>query len=198
MQTEVQPHSHGLQSVQERAMRKYDGGKTPVGTDGCCLEYCNSGQRLLSRFILMFRATGGAAAVEFGLAVPLLLGLLVPIADLGMAFSQRIQVQQSAQAGAQYAAFHPWNSNSPTEIANAAKSASALSGIATSPSPFQVCGCPTGNTVLSANCGSTCANSETAGYYVVVTTELPYTPMLPYSVLGDSVTLTAQSTVRIR
>jgi len=179
-------------------MRDYDGGKAPAGNDRCSLEYGNPGQRLLGRFFLPFRARGGAVAVEFGLAVPLLIGLLVPIADLGMAFSQSIQVQQSAQAGAQYATFHPWNSNSPTDIANAAKSASSLSGITASPSPFQVCGCPTGNTVLSANCATTCANSETAGYYVVVTTELPYTPMLPYSVLGDSVTLTAQSTVRIR
>jgi Flp pilus assembly protein TadG len=179
-------------------MRQYNGGVIPARTEGRCLEYRHPGERLLSRFIFLFRGSEGTAAVEFGLAAPLLLGLLVPIVDLGMACSQRIQVQQSAQAGAQYAAFHPWNTNSPSEIANAARSASTLSGITTTPSPFQVCGCPTGSTVSSANCGSTCANSETAGYYVVVTTELPYTPMLPYSVLGNSVTLTAQSTVRIR
>src|SRR5579862_9367009 len=44
------------------------------------------------------RATGGTAAVEFALAAPLLLGPLVPAADLGIAFSQNIEVQQAAQA----------------------------------------------------------------------------------------------------
>jgi Flp pilus assembly protein TadG len=45
--------------------------------------------------------------VEFALAAPLLVGLLVPMADFGIAFSDQIQVQQAAAAGAQYAAFHP-------------------------------------------------------------------------------------------
>jgi hypothetical protein len=61
-----------------------------------------------------------------------------------------------------------------------------------------MCGCPNGSAVTMASCSSTCSNGEIAGYYVVVNAQLPYTPKLPYSALGDSVTLTAQSTVRIR
>jgi len=150
------------------------------------------------RLLGFARADAGNAAVEFALAAPILLGLLVPVADLGIAFSQDIQVQQAAQAGAQYAASHPWNTNSPTQITNAVIAASTLPAIAASPAPSQVCGCPTGSAITVASCGSTCSNGSITGYYVVVNAQVPYTSALPYSLLGQSVTLTAQSTVRIR
>jgi Flp pilus assembly protein TadG len=144
------------------------------------------------------RSTAGTAAVEFALAAPVLLGLLVPVADLGVAYSRQIQVQQAAQAGAQYATFHPWNSSSVTAISNAVKTASNLAGISAAPAPQEFCGCPTGNSVSAVACSSTCPDGQTAGYYVVVSAQLTYAPQLPYSVLGDPVTLRAQSTVRVR
>jgi Flp pilus assembly protein TadG len=140
----------------------------------------------------------GTAAVEFALAAPVLAGLLVPVADLGIAYSRQIQVQQAAQAGAQYATFHPWNSSSTTAIADAVTAASTLPGISASPAPREFCGCPTGTAVSSVACGTTCPDGQTAGYYVVVSATMSYTPQLPYSVLGDPVTLKAQSTTRVR
>jgi Flp pilus assembly protein TadG len=146
----------------------------------------------------LLRTEAGTSAVEFALAAPMLLGLLVPIGDLGMAYSQQIQVQQAAQAGAQYAAFHPWNSHSVTAISNAVTSAGTLAGITASPAPSQACGCPNGSAITSATCNSACPNGEAAGYYVVVGAQLRYTPRLPYSVLGNSTILSARSTVRIQ
>ena len=143
-------------------------------------------------------AKSGTSAVEFAVAAPVLMGLLVPVADLGIAFAQQQQVQQAVQAGAQYASFHPWHTNSPTQIADAVRAASAHSGISVNPAPYQVCGCPTGSAVTSATCGSTCSNGQTAGYYVVVTAEASYAPVLPDLALPDQATLTGQSTVRIR
>ena len=64
-------------------------------------------RRWARRLAALVRSDGGTSAVEFALAAPVLLGLLVPMADLGMAFSQQIKVQQAAVAGAQYAALHP-------------------------------------------------------------------------------------------
>ena len=149
------------------------------------------------RLAALVWGAGGTSAVEFALAAPVLIGLLVPMADLGMAFSQQIKVQQAAAAGAQYAALHPWNSTSATAIANAVTAATSLA-VTASPAPSQSCGCASSSAVTSATCGSTCPNGQTAGYYVIVNAQSPYTPQLPYSVLGSSVTLTAQSTVRIR
>ena len=146
----------------------------------------------------LLSARDGASVVEFAVSAPLLLGLLVPVVDLGMALAQRQQVQQAVQAGAQYASFHPWHSNAPNEIADAVRAAGSMTGLTVTPAPYQVCGCPNGNAVTMATCGTTCANGLTAGYYVVVGAQVPYTPVLPYSALPSQVTLTGQSTVRIR
>ncbi len=144
------------------------------------------------------RAKGGTAALEFALATPLLVALLVPVADLGLAYSEQIRVQQAAQAGAQYAIFHPWSSTSAAAISNAVLAASALSTITASPAPSQTCGCPGGSAITTTSCGSICSDGQSAGYYVTVNARAPYTSAMPYSVLGNSVMLTAQSTVRIR
>ena len=107
-------------------------------------------------------ASAGTTAVEFALAAPLLLGLLMPVADLGLAYSQQIQVQQAAQAGAQYASLRPWNSNSTTAITSAVTSATRLSALTAWPAPIQICGCPDGSKIAVATCDSLCANTESA------------------------------------
>jgi Flp pilus assembly protein TadG len=152
-------------------------------------------RRSVRRLAFLVRAERGNAAIEFALATPILLGLLVPVADLGIAFTQQIQVQQAAQAGAQYALLHGWNSSS---ISSAVTAATNLPGVSAAPAPTQSCGCPTGTTIAAAACASACANGETAGTYVFVNAQSAYNPVLPYSVLGSGVTLTAQATVRIQ
>jgi Flp pilus assembly protein TadG len=154
-------------------------------------------RRSVRRLVRLARAERGNAAIEFALATPILLGLLVPVADLGIAFSQQIQVQQAAQAGAQYALLHGYNSSA---ISNAVTAATKLPAVSvTSGYPKQSCGCPTGTTIdLTAACASTCANGETAGSYVIVNAQSAYNPVLPYSVLGSRTTLTAQATVRVQ
>jgi Flp pilus assembly protein TadG len=96
-----------------------------------------------SRLVALVCGESGTSAVEFALAAPVVIGLLVPVADLGMAFSQQIKVQQSAAAGAQYALFHAWNSSSAATIANVVTGASTLTSVTASPAPSQFCGCPT-------------------------------------------------------
>src|ERR1051325_9620439 len=99
---------------------------TPIESE----EACKLPDRMTAALSALTRNRRGTSAVEFALAAPILMGLLIPIADLGIAFSVQAQVEQAAQAGAQYAAGHPWNSNSPTQITNAVTAASNLSGIA--------------------------------------------------------------------
>src|SRR5216684_8013965 len=144
-------------------------------------------RRSVRRLAFLVRAERGNAAVEFALATPILLGMLVPVADLGLAFSQQIQVQQAAQAGAQYALLHGWNS---TAITSAVTAATTLASVSAAPAPSQTCGCPTGTAITTATCGAACANGETAGTYVFVNAQSAYTPVLPYSMLG-AVTLSA-------
>lgn len=48
------------------------------------------------------RADGGVAAIEFAIMGAVLCLLLVVIADLGLGFYSYMEVQNSAQAGAEY------------------------------------------------------------------------------------------------
>jgi Flp pilus assembly protein TadG len=135
------------------------------------------------------------AAVEFAVGATLLTALLIPLVDLGMGFYQKMQVQDAAQAGAQYALAHGWNS---TAIENAVTSASTLASINASPAPARSCGCPQGTSVTSSTCGGTCAGGQSVGTYVTVGAQAVYTPLIPYPVIGQSLTLTAQAVVRIQ
>lgn len=145
------------------------------------------------------RAEDGVSAVEFALATPVLLGLLVPVVDLGLAFSEQMKVQQAAQAGAQYAAVHGFDS---TSISSAVTGGTTIS-VSASPAPSQLCGCISGSTVTlsgSPPCTTACANGLTPGTYVTVSAQASYSPITPYSTYLNALptTLTAQSVVRVQ
>src|SRR5215471_5477290 len=127
---------------------------------------CVTGLRALNcarrRLAALLGARDGNAALEFSIAAPVLAAVFVPLIDIGMAVYQQMQVQDAAQAGAQYAMAHGWNSSS---IQSAVTNATALS-VSASPAPSKSCGCPDSSSVSSASCGSTCPDGQTAGTYV--------------------------------
>jgi Flp pilus assembly protein TadG len=171
------------------------GGRYPTRIERHVLSILTIIERWTRGSLSLMRAERGNAAIEFALATPILIGLLVPVADLGMAFSQQIKVQQAAQAGAQYALLHGYDKS---KISNAVTAATTLTSVSAAPAPTTSYGCPTGTRIAPAAIGSTCADGETAGSYVFVSAQSAYTPTLPYSVLGSGVTLTAQAAVRVQ
>ncbi len=150
-------------------------------------------ERAYRRLAALLDADDGSAVMEFSIAAPVLAIIFVPLIDVGMAVYQQMQVQDAAQAGAQYAMRHGWNSSA---IQSAVTSATALSVNAT-PAPSKSCGCPDSSSVSAATCGSTCSDGQTAGTYVTVGAQVTYTPLLPYPTMGNSITLSAQTTARI-
>jgi Flp pilus assembly protein TadG len=143
------------------------------------------------------------SAVEFGLAAPVFLAALSPVIDLGLAFSEQIRVNQAVEAGAQYASMNPWSSNSQSTIQSAVTSATTLPVTATVGN--ETCGCPNStNTGIAGGygtpptCTGTCPDNSIPGYYVTISGQLTYTSVMPYSILGTSVTLASQATVRIQ
>jgi len=168
-------------------------GLSRAGAIGCLIASASS--PLLRLFACVRRRKDGAAAVEFAVALPLLAGILLPMLDIGMATYQEMQVIDAAQAGADYALEHGWNS---TAIQSAVTNATNLAGVSASPSPSNFCGCPSGSAVASATCGSTCASGLVAGSYVTVGAQVTFTPLVPYSGFGSSVVLHGTSTVRIQ
>jgi Flp pilus assembly protein TadG len=144
------------------------------------------------------KAEGGAAAIEFAIMGAALCLLVVGIGDLGLGFYSYMQVQNSAQVGAEYAAVHGFNASS---ISTAVTNATSTTGITASPAPTKFCGCPNGTAVITpATCGTVCGapNSMTAGTYVTASATRDYTTLISYPGFAATYHQTATSTVRIQ
>jgi Flp pilus assembly protein TadG len=149
----------------------------------------------LRRFFGLSRDTRGSAGVEFAIIGPAFALMLVGTADFSLGVYHKMQVQNAAQAGAQYAAVNGFNASS---ISSAVLAATSYSGIASSPAPIQFCGCPSATGVTSATCGSACAGGSTAGTYVTASAQATYTTILAYPGIPSSFIFTGQSTVKIQ
>jgi Flp pilus assembly protein TadG len=141
------------------------------------------------------RANSGIAAIEFAILGAVLCLIVVAVGDLGMGFYSYMQVQTSAQVGAQYAALHGFDS---TAISNAVTSATSVTGVTASPAPQQFCGCVSGATVTTVTCGNVCADGMTAGTYVSASAVRDYATLISYPGFPASYHQTATSTVRIK
>lgn len=141
------------------------------------------------------QAKGGAAAIEFAITGGVLALLVVACADISLGFYSYMQVQNSAQAGAQYAAVHGFNSSS---IATAVTNATSTPGISASPAPAQFCGCPSGAAVSAVTCDTTCADGMKAGTYVNASAVRDYSTLISYPMFPASYHQTSTSTVRIQ
>ena len=149
----------------------------------------------------------GMSAVELGLAAPVFLAALSPLIDLGLAFSQQIRVNQAVDAGAQYASANQYNTNTWSTNVQSAMTNSTTLAINTNVGA-ETCGCPNGtNTAIvthdtvstcgPSNGGTNCSDGSTPGYYVTITGSITYTSVMPYSILGSTVTLSSQAILRV-
>jgi Flp pilus assembly protein TadG len=152
-------------------------------------------RHLLRRIVFAVgRDIDGVAATEFAFIAPVLMVMLLCTIDLGTGIYRKMQVQNAAQAGAEYAIVHGFSSS----ISNAVTSATSFSSIAATPAPSEFCGCPSSTTVTSASCSSTCSDGTMAGTYVTVSAQGTYSTIFSYPTLPSSFQFSAQSTVRIQ
>jgi Flp pilus assembly protein TadG len=151
---------------------------------------------------LMVGADGlsGAALVEFAVLAPIMVALAVYTIDFGLLALNKMEVQNAAQAGAQYTIGQ--TSYDSAKIASAVTNATRFTAI--SPSSSEFCGCPSATTGV-AFCAATCSACTACaagvqGHYVTVTATptTAYTPLAPFGVMSGTFNLTAKSTVRIR
>jgi Flp pilus assembly protein TadG len=137
----------------------------------------------------------GVAAVEFAFLAPLLVVMIIAMFDLASGVFRKMQVEAAAQAGAQYAIAHGFNSSA---ITNAVTNATNFSSIAASPAPIEYSGCPTNTGVQSIVCNLTCSDGSTPGTYVSVSSLYTYITMFPYPMIPNQFVLASQATVRIQ
>lgn len=157
---------------------------------------CWPSRRLSGRFFLRARNdTNGVAAIEFAIVIPLLMLMVVAAIDLGMGFYRKMQVEEAAQAGAEWAVKNGFDAGT---ISNAVSSATSGPGISVSPAPVQFCGCATGSSISTATCGSTCSGGVLAGTYTTVSAQMTYTTMVNYGFFPSTYNFSSQSTVRLQ
>ncbi len=148
--------------------------------------------RLLRNF---FQRDQGVAAIEFAIIGGVFSMVLVVSGDLGLAYYSNMQVQTSAQVGAEYAAIHGFNAPA---ISNAVVNATSTAGINASPDPIQFFGCPSAGGIAAAASGSTCPDGTMAATYVRASASRSYTTLIPYPGVPATYAQTATSTVRIK
>jgi Flp pilus assembly protein TadG len=139
-------------------------------------------------------ARAGTAAIEFGLSIPLLVMVLMGVTELGYSMYEAMQVNDSVEAGAQYAARNGFDASG---IAAAVVNATGTQGITATPAPVQFCGCPSVTGIAETACSATCSGGSPSGQYVRISAKLTHQTILPYPALGLPSTLTAQSVLRL-
>jgi Flp pilus assembly protein TadG len=139
--------------------------------------------------------TSGAVAVEFGFMVPVFALMVVSVIDIGTGIHRKMQVEDAAQAGVQYAIAHGFDMSA---ISNAVTSATNSSAVTASPPPVTFCGCATGSGISTVGCGTTCPGGASAATYTTVSAQATYTTILNYQVMPETYTFSNQATARLQ
>lgn len=158
--------------------------------------------------------TDGAVLVEFTLFATLLVVAAIYTTNFGYLFYYQIEIQDAAQAGAQfaiaqygtpqgYSSYPPScvSSSSACPILVAVKNAMPLTGASNvTPAVTLFCGCPsnTGVVTTAITCHSSCSDGSVVGTYVTVSVHANYNSFIPYGLVVQNYTFTATSTVRIQ
>ena len=137
------------------------------------------------------RAARGQSFVEFAIVAPVLILLLLAVADFGRVFYVAIALNNAARAGTQYGIQSPANAADVTGMQTAAQNdASNISGVTATASEY--CKCPDGSTQA---CNSTPACNDMR-VYVEVDTAGVFQTMLSYPGIPASISLRGKSVVR--
>ncbi len=126
---------------------------------------------------------------------PILLVMLMCVADLAFAINARMKVRSAAQAGAQHAILRGYSAD---DIARVVTATTSLQGVSASPAPRQFCACASVSGLAEVSCGATCSTQKPAGTYVSVSATAVSRPVLDYPLLPEQFNFTEQATVRIR
>jgi Flp pilus assembly protein TadG len=153
----------------------------------------------------------GAALVEFTIFAPMLAIMSIYTMDFGLVFYKKLELQNAAQAGVQWAiANRVYNGSS---IITAAQNATKLPAGDFSVTPSQFCGCSEdsgGNPKVTQLSGGSCTASSTCtngvpGTYVSVSATFTAAAgfhgnnnLIKYGLVPSSYSLTAKSTARIQ
>jgi Flp pilus assembly protein TadG len=146
-------------------------------------------QQLIARIV---RCRRGAAALEFGLALPFLLTLFAGLFDFGSSVMNAMALEAAARVGAQYALTQPTDT---AGIAAAVSAGTHLDASTLTISSSSWCECPDGTTV---DCTSgTCGTNVVLLRFVTVQVTQPFTSLLPYPAFIRPTQLSGAAVMRV-
>lgn len=140
-----------------------------------------------------------SSALEFALTLPLLLAITGGLVDIGLLWHARGEVALAINAGAESAQV-AGASATPTTVQAAMSAATALTGmtvVATGPTAYCVTTSGSAVSLTAKTFGTACGDGTTASYYMLLTANYTYTPILPYFDTIAPTALTGNATVRL-
>ncbi len=157
--------------------------------------------------------TAGAALVEATIIAPILVVMSIYVMDFGLLFYNKMETQNAAEAGAQWAIANGTYNSSDIQVA--AQNATKLPASRVTVTSCQFCGCSedsSGNAVVAqlTTCtpgtptactvapNSTCNTSGVEGNYVTVSATTTYQSLVPFGLISSTYTDTATTTARIQ
>lgn len=151
------------------------------------------------------KSQAGVALVEFAIAIPFLMILLIGIVEMGRFAYYNILVGNAARAGAMWGSNDLYTASQPDLMAAAAlKDGQDVPQLTVSPAPTQICQCYNSSTGASTplSCssnGSTCVTGTHRIMYVQVTAVGKVNTLFNYRALGlpSPWTITRTATIRV-
>lgn len=140
----------------------------------------------------LFRCRDGVGAVEFALMLPILVALMVAIADFGLAVNEKMRLTSAARAGAQVAYKA---SGDLSGVVAAVQMASGLNADNISVTSQKTCACLDGSAVA---CTGTCSDGNSVRAYVTVSVSEQWSPVIVSTVMSGPVTMTGTAVLRVK
>jgi Flp pilus assembly protein TadG len=147
---------------------------------------------------------GGNSAVEFGLALPILVLLGFGAFDYGSAYVESVRLNGAARAGAQQSLYdaNSWQDTNQAEqlaleeYVGHSLTAAEMAAMSVSATATAFCACTAGVTLV---CAAVCPDGSSPGQFVRVdmTRAVPLTLPYPWAA-SDEVTVDGQAVVRVR
>jgi len=142
---------------------------------------------------LGIQSESGQAIIEMAVILPVAIGLLIGIAEIGRYANESILVSHAARAGVQYAVQNRVTASSDAQTIQAAKNdAPSLTTMTVTPSHFCTCADGTSSTCQ----GSDCSGSRIIEY-VKVDTQVEMPSMFAYPGFPKSFTVRGEKIMRV-
>lgn len=143
------------------------------------------------------RAQAGSALIEFVIALPLLMLLLLGVVEIGRYAYFAIQVGNAARAGVQYGAQNGVTALDTAGMISAAKADGNNSIAALNVTPSSSCQCWDGSSGTPVPCSGSCPAGSHLVEYVQVTVSGTVNPLFHYPMLPSTLNVSNTATMRI-